>query len=104
MNKKQIIAFIAPVLLLAMMFPIFRVLAGVMNDRIAWYIGLIIYWLIWGLAFPLIIVGRENILALIRPQKPSMKAIIFVAIPLVFTLIGRFAFGMIYESEIYCSW
>lgn len=100
MNKKQIIAIITPPVLIAFMYPIFNSLAGALdNDRIAWYLGLITYWLIWGMVFPLIIIGRKDIKALVRPQKPNVKAFLFVAIPMIFTLIGRFAFGMIYESE-----
>jgi len=38
MNVKQKIAIITPPILVAFMYPIFHLLAGVMNDRIAWYL------------------------------------------------------------------
>jgi len=40
MNGKQKIAIITPPILVAFMYPIFHSLAGVMNDRIAWYLSL----------------------------------------------------------------
>ena len=72
MHKKQIIVLVIPPVLTAFMYPIFSSLAGALvNDRIAWYLGLIIYWLVWGLAFSLIIIGKKDIIALIRPQKTN---------------------------------
>ncbi len=99
MNRKQIIASIAPLILVATMIPAFRLLAGVMNARLAWYIGLKIYWIIWGITFPLYIIGWENIKVLLRPQRPNTLAIIFVSIPLIISIIGRFTLGMAYESD-----
>ena len=45
MNKKQGIAIIAPLFVVAMMYPIFQILADVLPGRIAWYLGLVIYWI-----------------------------------------------------------
>jgi membrane protease YdiL (CAAX protease family) len=98
-DRKQVIAVVIPPILVATMYPIFHSLAGVLNDRIAWYLGLSIYWLIWGAAFPLLIIGRENIRALIRPQKPNKKALLLVAIPLVGAAIVSLIPGMGYEKE-----
>ena len=99
MNKKQLIAILMPPILIAFMYPIFHTLAAVMNDRIAWYLGLIIYWLIWGAAFPIFIIGKENIKTLTRPQKPNRKVLLLVAIPLILASISRFMPGMEYEKE-----
>ena len=72
------------------MYPIFNSLAGALaNDRIAWYLGLITYWLVWGLAFPLIIIGKESIKALIRAQKPTKKVILPMSIILAGALAAR---------------
>jgi len=44
MNKKQIITAVVPPLLIAVMYPVFASLAGApVNDKIAWYPGLLIY-------------------------------------------------------------
>jgi len=99
MNKKQKIAIVTPPILIAFMYPIFHLLAGAFVDRIAWYLGLIIYWLIWGTAFPLFIIGKENIRTLIRPQKPNKKVLLLVAIPVLGAIAARFVPGMGYEKE-----
>ena len=93
-DKRQIIAIIVPPVLIAVMYPIFHSLAPVMNGTIAWYLGLAIYWLIWGAAFPLLIIGWENIKTLVRPQRPTKKVLLPVAIPLLGALIVQFMPGM----------
>ncbi|NIO84616.1 MAG: CPBP family intramembrane metalloprotease [Candidatus Aminicenantes bacterium] len=98
MNPKQKIAIIAPLVLVAVMYPIFHALAGVMNDRVAWCLGLAIYWIIWGGIFPLLIIGKEAIIKLIRPRKPDKKIILLVAIPLLGAVAGRLILGG-YEKE-----
>ncbi len=98
MNSKQKIAVIAPLVLVAVMYPIFHALAGVMNDRVAWYLGLAIYWIIWGGVFPLLIIGKEAVKTLIRPRKPDIKIILLVAIPLAGAVAGRLTLGG-YEKE-----
>jgi len=101
MNKKQIIACIIPLVLISVMYPIFNSFAGALaNDRIAWYLGLITYWIIWGLVFPLIIIGKKNVTELIRPQKPTIKILIPMLIILVGALSARlFVPGMEYEKQ-----
>ena len=83
------------------MHSIFQSLVGALsNDRIAWYIGLIIYWLIWGAAFPLVIVGKDKLKKLIRPHRPTLKILLIILIPLVGALTTRlFVPGMGYEKE-----
>ena len=98
MNAKQKIAIIAPLVLVVVMYPIFHLLAGVMNDRVAWYLGLAIYWIIWGAVFPLFIIGKDAIKKLIRPQKPDKKILLLIAIPLLGAVTARIILGG-YEKE-----
>ncbi len=100
-DKKRIIAIIAPPILLACMYPIFQFLAGALgNDRIAWYLGLATYWLIWGAIFPLLMIGFQNIKELIRPQKISGKVFLLLAVPLVGAIGAKLVPGMgSYEKE-----
>jgi membrane protease YdiL (CAAX protease family) len=98
MNPRQKIAIVAPPLLVAVMYPIFHSLAAVMNDRVAWYLGLAIYWLIWGAVFPLLIIGKDAIKELIRPQKPDKKILLLIAIPLLGAMVARLILGG-YEKE-----
>lgn len=90
-----------PPVLTAFMYPIFNSLAGTLaNDRIAWYLGLIIYWLIWGFVFPMTIIGKKDIKALIRPQKPTKTVIIPMSIILLGALSAKlFVPGMEYEKQ-----
>ena len=101
MNKKQIVAFIIPPVLIAFMYPIFNSLAvALTNDRISWYLGLITYWLIWGMVFPLIIIGKNSVTALIRPQKPSVVVILPLSIILLGALATRLLVpGIEYEKQ-----
>lgn len=91
MNMKHKIAFIAPVLVLVVMYPVFQILAQVFPDdwRIAWLLGLLIYWIIWGLGFSWLMIGKKTIMALIKPQKPTLRIILLVLFPLIMTAIFK---------------
>ena len=101
MSKKQIIAIIIPPLLIAFMYPIFNSLADILsNDQIAWYLGLIIYWLLWGAAFPILMIGKDSIKALIKPQKPTIMIILPMSIIIIGALCARLLVpGMEYEKK-----
>ena len=79
MNTKQIISVIAPPAIIGMMYPLFQFLGSQFGNSIGWYLGLWIYWIIWGGIFPLIMIGKESILKLIRPQKLDWKLFLLVA-------------------------
>ena len=81
------------------MYPVFHSLAGVMDGRMAWYLGLVIYWLVWGAAFPLLMLGRETILTLIRPRKPTWRILLLLAVPLAGALAVSLVPGMGYEKQ-----
>jgi len=98
MNPKQKLAIVTPLVLVAVMYPIFHALAGVMNDRVAWFLGLTIYWIIWGAIFPLLIIGKDAIKKLILPHKSDKKILLLIAIPLLGAVAGRFILGG-YEKE-----
>ena len=100
-DRKRIIAIITPPILIIFMYPIFHLLAGALfNYRIAWYLGLVIYWLAWGLALPLIIIGKKGIKALIRPQKPTKTVILPMSIILLGALSARLLVpGIEYEKQ-----
>lgn len=99
--RKQIIAIITPPILIACMYPIFHSLAAVLaNTRIAWYFGLITYWLIWGTLFPIIIIGKKDMIALIRPQKLTTKIFVPISIILLGALAARLLVpGIEYEKQ-----
>ena len=101
MDTKQIVAILAPFALIAVMYPIFRMLAkrfGRKNWRLGWYWGLAIYWLIWGIVFPWVILGKENIIRIIQPGHLTVKIFFLVLFPLVMSTIYKFVPNMKYEK------
>jgi hypothetical protein len=100
MNKKQIFALFIPLLVLAIMYPIFQILGNIFSEnmRLGWFIGLTIYWLIFGLITPLCLIGKKNILKLIKPRKLTLKIILFISIPAIILIINKFFPVMIYEK------
>jgi membrane protease YdiL (CAAX protease family) len=100
MSTKQKIALIAPLLLIAMMYPIFHALARAFDDnwRIAWYLGLVIYWLTWGGLFSWLMIGRESIRRIIRPQRLNTRLLLLVLFPLVMAGLYRVLAGMEYDK------
>jgi membrane protease YdiL (CAAX protease family) len=100
-NRKRLIAIIAPLVLIAFMYPIFQLLAGsIANEMIAWYLGLATYWLLWGAVFPIIMIGIKNVRQLVRPQKINKRVLLLLAIFLALTVSAKLVPGMVgYEKE-----
>jgi len=94
-DKKRIVAVLVPPILIASMYPVFYFLVEALAvERLAWYLGLATYWLIWGAVFPLVIIGKDNIKTLLRPQKLNKKVLLLVAIPLLGAVGARLVPGM----------
>jgi membrane protease YdiL (CAAX protease family) len=98
MNAKQKTAIVSPVVIIGMMVPIFRFLGNQLGNSVGWYLGLWIYWIIWGGVFPWIMIGKDSIVRLIRPQKLSLKLLAMVAFPVLMAAVFRFSTGMEYEK------
>ena len=100
MTGRQKIALIAPLILMAVMYPIFQLWNLVFEDnwRIAWYCGLATYWLLWGAKVPWWILGKESILRIIRPQKLTLRIFLLVLFPLLMTFLYKNTAGMEYDK------
>ena len=100
-DKRRTIAFIIPPVLIGCMYPIFNSLAGTLaDDRIAWYLGLVIYWLIWGIVFSIIMIGKKDLISLIRPKRPTRKILLPMSVILLGALAASlFVPGMEYEKQ-----
>ncbi len=100
MNTKQKVSIITPVVLMGMMYPVFHLLAGAFEENriIAWYLGLMIYWVLWGGLFPYLIIGKESIRRIIRPQKLDIKRFFLVVLPLLLAALYRIISGMEYQK------
>ena len=59
---------------------------------------MVIYWIVWGAIYPIVILGRETVLSMVRPQRLEAGAALLAAIPIVFAAAGRIFFGMGYEK------
>ena len=98
MKNKQKFAIIVPLILIGVMYPIFQLLSSVLEETIGWYLGLVTYWIIWGAVFPFVIIGKESIKAIIRPQKLRLKVILLVLFPVLMASLYRFIPGMGYQK------
>lgn len=98
MSTKQRIALVAPILLIFSMLLIYRQLSLMYQSRVAWYIGFWIYWFLWCGAFSFLMVGKVNMLRLIRPRKPRPKAILFVLFPVIMAAGFKFMTGTAYSK------
>ncbi len=97
MNRKQVIAIIFPLILIALMYPVFQLLSSAFNGSvIGWYLGLVTYWIIWGAVFPLWIIGMKDLRPIIRPQRLNIKVSVLISIPLILALLYKFITGMDY--------
>jgi membrane protease YdiL (CAAX protease family) len=83
-----------------MMYPIFHLLQSAFksNWRIGWYLGLVIYWILWGGLFPWLLIGKTEILKLIQPQRLTPQIFILILIPLIGAGLYRLIPGMNYEK------
>jgi membrane protease YdiL (CAAX protease family) len=100
MSNKQIIAIIAPVVLVAVMIPVFRGYAKLFpnNWRIGWFLGLATYWIVWCGIFPWLLIGKSTIVQLIQPQRLTWEIIILLLIPLVGAGLYRLVPGTEYTK------
>jgi membrane protease YdiL (CAAX protease family) len=100
MNTHQIYAILAPLVLLAVMYPIFKMLGRAFkpNWRLGWYFGLAIYWLIWGVVFPWLLIGREGIIRIIHPQQLTVKIFLLLLFPLVLSALFKLVPNMEYDK------
>ena len=97
-NAKQITALCMPILLLVTMYPIFQLLARKFGKSAAWYSGLVIYWIIWGVMFPFLLLGNNAVMNLLRPPKIEWYALLLASIPILFSISGRIFLRIKYEK------
>ena len=98
MNNRQKIVFLSPFVLLLTTYLIFQLWLVLVGAELAWYLGLMTYWIIWGLIFSIYMIGKDNLKEMVHPQKPDLLIILIVLIPLVLAAIWRFSFSMSYTK------
>ena len=99
MNTKQIIALSMPIILLVTIYPIFQALSQKFGNQKGWFLGLVVYWILWGGIFSFVIMGKDTVARLVHPQTIELQAVLLTAVPIVFSLIGRVFMGVNYEKS-----
>ena len=85
-------AIVAPVFIIGSMYPIFQLASRTWGYEIGWFLGMAIYWLVWGFAYPFRLMGKETIRDLIKPQKLSLGIFFMVLFPLIMSLLIEIVF------------
>ena len=90
------------------MFPVFlatETIAGeAVDGYLDWYLGLTIYWLVWGGLFAIRMIGPARLKALIRPRRPTRLVVALVAFPILMAGAVRLLPGMAYEKRSAAVW
>ncbi len=89
MSRKQRLAVGVPLLLFLSMLAVYRLLARRLGTRRAWYAGFIVYWSVWGISFPLGLLGFRDLKALFAYRRPRALGWILLIVPPLFALAGR---------------
>ncbi len=100
MSGKQLLAILLPVILVALMIPIFRFYVRKFKDnwRIGWCLGLVTYWITWCGIGSWLLIGKSSILQLIHPQRLTLEIFFLLLIPLIGAGLYRFVPNMTYEK------
>jgi membrane protease YdiL (CAAX protease family) len=90
MNRKQLLAIGAAPFLAVSMAVVYRVLARLLGDRRAWYVGFVVYWVGWCLVFPVKVLGRQQFRRLFVPRRPGKSGGLIMGLVPGISLLGRF--------------
>jgi len=104
-NPEQKIAILAPIVLIGVMIPVFRLLSGLFeNAIISWYLGLVSYWFTWCTAVPLWLVGKKRLGEIVRPHKPTITVVLLVLFPAGMAALAKLLTGMSYHKPELWVW
>lgn len=83
----------APLLLMLATLAVFRLAMALGGERVALYTGFGFYWLLGGIALPLLLIGREGYAAVFA--RPRVRWSIALGVGVVL-LVGSVAFGLLF--------
>jgi membrane protease YdiL (CAAX protease family) len=97
-NKKKVAIAVPPILVGGMVI-VFQILSRTLGETLGWYLGLVFYWLVWGAAFPLWLIGRKKILKIVQPRRINRGVILLLTIPILGASLNKLIPGMNYRSS-----
>lgn len=94
---------LAPLALVATTFPVFHILDAVLGDavggRLSWFVGMSVYWAVWGCAFSVWVLGRRQTWELVRPRRVTWQTLGHVGFMVAMATAVRFLIpGMEYTK------
>ena len=72
--------------------------------NIAWYLGLMIYWLTWCTLLPLWLVGKKRLGQIVRPHRPNITVVLLVIFPAGMAAVAKLLTGMGYHKPEIWVW
>ncbi|MCY3410690.1 MAG: CPBP family intramembrane metalloprotease [Candidatus Heimdallarchaeota archaeon] len=87
MNKKQQFTILMVILVITTMYPIFHLFTLFFSIRVSWFLGLISFWIIWGIIS--LKIAREEIIQLLQNRNLDWKTGILILIPIIVSFIQR---------------
>ena len=89
MDTRQRTALIMPLLIIPSMIVVFQTAYRCTDDRqLAWYIGFLFYWAVWGMAYPLLLLGRTRVCSLFENKRPKGWGWLGLVLPPLLVLAG----------------
>ena len=70
-----------------------------LGEELGWYLGFFPYWLIWCGVFPLLLIGKDRLVHIIRPRKLQLKTLFLLTIPIGGSIAYKVVPGMNYSQE-----
>ena len=87
-NSKQKIAILLSPILSVVMFAVYQGFAAILGSNIGWYAGFAIYWPLFCVAIPFLLVGSGRIIERYKMIKIDPKYLLVYLFPVFMTLIG----------------
>ena len=87
-NSKQKIAILLSPILFVVMFAVYQGFAAILGSNIGWYAGFAIYWPLFCVAIPFLLVGSGRIIERYKMIKIDPKYLLVYLFPVFMTLIG----------------
>ena len=93
MCLRQKLAIASAPLVTVTMIPVFRFAGSWLRQERGWFVGMLVYWIVWCGLVPFVLIGPRAILDLFRHRRMSPVARVLVALPPVLSLAARPAVG-----------